>query len=132
MLGLYGFFYAVLHVALWVWVERGFDAAAIWWDVVQRPFITAGFVAIILLIPLAATSTRGMIGRLGQNWQRLHRLVYPSVVLVVLHYFWHKAGKNDFAEVGIYAALVAVLLGVRAWWAVRDAWRVPRQKAPKA
>ncbi len=131
-LGLYGFFYAVLHVALWAWIDRGLDVAAIGRDVVKRPFITVGFIAFILLIPLAATSTRGMIARLGPRWQRLHRLVYPIVVLGVLHYFWHKAGKNDFAEVGFYAGLVAVLLGLRAWWAVRDGRRAEEEKTPKS
>ena len=120
MLGLYSFFYAVLHVALWVWIDQGLDPVAMWQDVLRRPFITAGFVAFILLIPLAATSTKGMIRRLGRYWVQLHRLVYLIAVAAILHYWWHKAGKNDFGEVGIYAAVVAWLLGIRLWWAVRD------------
>lgn len=119
MLGLYCFFYAVLHVALWVWVDQGLDPAAMWRDVLKRPFITAGFVAFVLLIPLAATSTQGMIRRLGRHWTQLHRLVYLIAVAAILHYWWHKAGKNDFGTVSWYAAGVAWLLGIRLWWAVR-------------
>lgn len=119
MLGLYCFFYAVLHVTLWVWIDQGLDPAAMWKDVLKRPFITAGFIAFVLLIPLAATSTTGMIRRLGRHWAQLHRLVYLIAVAAILHYWWHKAGKNDFGTVSIYAAVVAWLLGIRVWWAVR-------------
>ena len=120
MLGLYSFFYATLHVALWVWIDQGLDPAAMWKDVIKRPFITAGFLAFVLLIPLAATSTNGMIRRLGRHWAQLHKLVYLIAVAVILHYWWHKAGKNDFGTVSIYAAVVAWLLGIRLWWAVRE------------
>lgn len=120
MLGLYSFFYAVLHVALWVWADQGFDLAAMAKDVLKRPFIAAGFVAFVLLIPLAATSTHAMIRRLGRHWVSLHRLVYVIAIAAILHYFWHKAGKNDFGEVGIYAAVVVGLLGMRVWWAFAD------------
>lgn len=121
MLGLYSFFYATLHFALWFWVDHRFDVADMWRDVEKRPFITAGFVAFVLLVPLAATSTNGMIRRLGRNWQRLHRLVYVIAVAAILHYWWHKAGKNDFSTVGIYAAVVSGLLGLRLWWAMAAA-----------
>ncbi len=120
MLGLYCFFYAVLHVALWVSADQGLDLAAMVKDVVKRPFITAGFVAFVLLIPLAATSTQAMIRRLGRHWVSLHRLVYVIAIAAILHYVWHKAGKNDFGEVGLYAAVVAGLLGMRLWWAFAD------------
>lgn len=119
MLGLYSFFYAGLHFAIWFWLDHGFDPAAMWQDVLRRPFIAAGFTAFVLLIPLAATSTQGMMRRLGRNWTRLHRLVYPIAVAAILHYWWHKAGKNDFGTVGIYAAVVGGLLGIRLWWALR-------------
>lgn len=119
MLGLYCFFYALLHVSLWVWLDHGFDLSAMWRDVLKRPFITAGFVAFILLVPLAATSTKGMIRRLGVNWVRLHRLVYLIAIVAIVHYAWHKAGKNDFETVMIYASVVAALLGIRLWWAAK-------------
>jgi len=117
MLGLYSFFYAVLHFSLWLWIDHGFDLTGMWKDVLKRPFIAAGFTAFVLLIPLAATSTKGMMRRLGVNWVRLHRLVYLIAIAAILHYWWHKAGKNDFGTVSIYAAVVAGLLGMRLWWA---------------
>ena len=128
MLGLYSFFYAVLHFSLWLWVDHAFDLAAMWQDVLERPFIAAGFTAFVLLIPLAATSTKGMMRRLGQRWVQLHRLVYLIAVAAILHYWWHKAGKNDFGTVSIYAGVVTWLLGVRLWWAWQDSRR--RSKRP--
>ena len=119
MLGLYCFFYALLHFAIWLWIDHDFDLAEMWSDVLKRPFIAAGFTAFVLLMPLAATSTRAMMRRLGVNWVRLHRLVYLIAVAAILHYWWHKAGKNDFSTVSIYAIVVAVLLGLRLWWAAR-------------
>ena len=123
MLGLYSFFYAVLHASLWVWVDQGLDVVAMARDVVRRPFIAAGVAAFVLLIPLAATSTRAMIQRLGRRWRQLHRLVYVIACAAILHYAWHKAGKNDFAEVSVYATIVMWLLGVRAWWWLKDRGR---------
>lgn len=117
MLGLYCFFYAALHFSLWFWIDHSLDLAAMWTDVLKRPFIAAGFTAFVLLIPLAATSTKGMMRRLGVNWVRLHRLVYLIAIAAILHYWWHKSGKNDFATVSIYAVVVAGLLGLRLWWA---------------
>jgi sulfoxide reductase heme-binding subunit YedZ len=81
--------------------------------VLKRPFITMGFLAFVLMLPLAATSTDAMMRRLGRRWSSLHRLVYAIAVASILHYWWHKAGKNDFSEVGWYAAAVALLLGWR-------------------
>jgi len=119
MLGLYCFFYALLHFSLWFWLDHNLDLGQMWADVVKRPFIAAGFTAFVMLLPLAATSTRAMMRRLGVNWVRLHRLIYLIAIAVILHYWWHKAGKNDFGTVRIYAAVVAALLGIRLWWAVK-------------
>lgn len=120
MLGLFAFFYAVQHFLLWLGVDRGFDVAYMIKDIAKRPFITVGFAAFVLLVPLAATSTNGMVKRLGgKRWQALHKAVYAIAVLGILHFWWHKAGKNDFGEVSIYAAVVFVLLGLRMWWWAR-------------
>jgi sulfoxide reductase heme-binding subunit YedZ len=120
MLGLFAFFYGLQHFLLWIGVDRGFDLAYMIKDVYKRPFITVGFTAFMLMVPLALTSTNGMVRRLGgRRWQALHKLVYAIAVLAILHYWWHKAGKNDFSEVSIYAAVVFVLLGMRVWWRVR-------------
>lgn len=115
MLGLYVFFYALLHVSTYVWVDQFFDWVAIFDDILKRPFITVGFVAFSLLLPLAATSSNAMIRRLGgQRWQRLHRLVYPISMLAVLHFFWMV--KLDIREPLLYALILTVLLGVRLYW----------------
>ena len=132
MLGLYAFFYALLHFTIWFWLDHGLDLSDMWSDVVKRPFITAGFTAFVLLLPLAATSTKGMMRRLGANWVRLHRLVYVIAVAAILHYWWHKAGKNDFGEVSLYAAVVAALLGIRLWWAVERRLKPPAARRPPA
>jgi sulfoxide reductase heme-binding subunit YedZ len=116
MLGLFAFFYALMHFLTFFWFDHGFDVAAMWKDVVKRPFITVGFIAFVLLIPLAATSTQGMIRRLGRRWTQLHRLIYPIAVLAILHYWWMKAGKNDLEQPLIWGAVVALLLGLRIWW----------------
>lgn len=121
MLGLFAFFYACLHLAAFVWFEHWFDMVAVLKDVIDRPFVTAGFAALMLMVPLAATSTNSMMRRLGRRWAELHRAVYAVAVLAVLHYVWHKAGKNDFAQPLAYAAVVAALLGWRVWWR----WRRP-------
>ncbi|MEI7613372.1 MAG: protein-methionine-sulfoxide reductase heme-binding subunit MsrQ [Betaproteobacteria bacterium] len=119
MLGLYCFFYALLHFTLWLWLDHDFDLLAMGRDVLKRPFITAGFTAFILLLPLAVTSTKGMMRRLGARWVKLHRLVYLIALSAILHYWWHKAGKNDFATVSLYALAVAGLLGIRVYWAAK-------------
>jgi sulfoxide reductase heme-binding subunit YedZ len=116
MLGLYTFFYALLHFTTFFWFDHNFDLAAMWRDVLKRPFITVGFIAFVLLIPLAATSTQGMIRRLGRNWARLHRLIYPIAALAILHYWWMKAGKHNFEQPIIWGCVVAVLLGLRVYW----------------
>ncbi len=115
MLGLFAFFYGCLHLATYVWFDQWFDVAGILRDVLKRPFITVGFAAFLLMLPLAVTSTQAMMRRLGRRWQQLHRLVYAVAVLGVLHFWWHKAGKNALGEPMIYAAVVAVLLLARLW-----------------
>ncbi|KAI3592006.1 Protein-methionine-sulfoxide reductase heme-binding subunit MsrQ [Cupriavidus sp. U2] len=120
MLGLFTFFYAVQHFLLWLAVDRGFDVAYMIKDIGKRPFITMGFAAFMLMIPLAVTSTNAMVRWLGgKRWQALHRSIYAIAVLAILHYWWHKAGKHDFGEVSIYAAVVFVLLAMRIWWWLR-------------
>lgn len=110
MLGLFAFFYALLHFAIFIWLEHWFDLAAALHDVAERPFITVGFLALLLMVPLAITSTQAMIRRLGRNWQALHRLIYLIAPLGVLHFWWDKSGKNDFFEPAVYGVVVAVLL----------------------
>jgi methionine sulfoxide reductase heme-binding subunit len=113
MLGLFAFFYGTLHFVTYLWFDQWFDARAILLDVIDRPFITAGFVAFLLMVPLAATSTDAMVRRLGRGWGRLHQLVYVVACAGVLHFWWHKAGKNDLFEPAVYGSIVAVLLGWR-------------------
>lgn len=120
MLGLFMFFYGVLHFMTFLWFDHFFDLAEMWKDVLRRPFITVGFIAFVLLIPLAATSTNAMIRRLGgKRWQWLHRLIYVIAPLAILHFWWMKAGKHNFTEPIIYGSILAVLLGLRVFWAVR-------------
>jgi len=112
MLGLFGFFYASLHFLTWFVLDKFFDWNEILKDVVKRPFITAGFTAFVLLIPLAVTSTIGWIRRLGgKRWQMLHRLIYVSACAGVVHYYW--LVKSDIRLPVFYGAIVAVLLVYR-------------------
>lgn len=121
MLGLYAFFYASLHFLTFLWFDHFFDLSDMWRDVVKRPFITVGFVAFVLLLPLALTSNQWMIRQLGgKQWQLLHRLVYLIAPLGVLHYFWMKAGKNLLLQPLLFAALVSGLLGVRLHWRLQS------------
>lgn len=120
MLGLYTFFYGLLHFITFLWFDHFFDLAAMWKDVLKRPFITVGFIAFVLLIPLAVTSTNGMIKRLGgKRWQWLHRLIYVIAPLAVLHFWWMKAGKHNFTEPIIFGTLLGLLLLLRLWYAAR-------------
>lgn len=116
MLGLFAFFYGCLHLTTYLWLDQFFDVAAIVKDIVKRPFITIGFATWVLMVPLAVTSTHAMVRRLGgRNWQRLHRLVYAVGICAVIHYWW--LVKKDIRQPAIYAAVLAVLLGLRlAWW----------------
>ena len=113
MLGLFVFFYAVLHFSIWLWLDQNLDFAAMLQDVFKRPFITMGFLSFVLLIPLAMTSNHFSQKKLGRKWSKLHRLVYVIACSVILHYWWHKAGKNDLSTVSIYAAIVLALLVTR-------------------
>ena len=123
LLGLFAFCYVCLHFAVWIVVDHFFDWEQMLADIVKRPYITVGVLALTLLVPLAATSTARMVKRLGgANWRRLHRLVYLVGVLAVLHYLWlAKVGVNDPY---VYAGVLALLLGIRLWdWARRVATR---------
>jgi sulfoxide reductase heme-binding subunit YedZ len=111
MLGLFAFFYASLHFITYIWLDQFFDLASVARDIVKRPFITLGFAAFLLLIPLALTSTQAMMRRLGRRWQQLHRLVYGIAILGVLHYLW--LVKQDMTQPLIYGGLLALLLGAR-------------------
>ncbi|TFW21071.1 sulfoxide reductase heme-binding subunit YedZ [Massilia arenosa] len=118
MLGLFAFFYASLHFLCFIWFDHFFDLQAMWKDVLKRPFITVGFTAFVLLVPLAVTSTNGMVRRLGgKRWQWLHRLVYVIAPLGILHFWWMKAGKHNFTEPIIFGSIVALLLAFRVYWA---------------
>ncbi|NOT18576.1 MAG: sulfoxide reductase heme-binding subunit YedZ [Sulfuriferula sp.] len=114
MLGLFSFFYASLHFITYIWLDQFFDFSAILHDIYKRPFITVGFVAFLLLIPLALTSSNAMIRRLGAlRWQKLHKLVYLIAILGVLHYIW--LVKKDLTQPLIYATVLTLLLGWRVW-----------------
>jgi len=118
MFGLYAFFYAVLHLTSYVWLEQFFDVAAIVKDIVKRPFITIGFAAFAMMIPLAVTSTDAMVRRIGgQNWIALHRLVYVLAICGVIHYWW--LVKRDITQPAIYALVLALLLAYRVASALR-------------
>jgi methionine sulfoxide reductase heme-binding subunit len=120
MLGLFVYFYVVLHLLCYGWFDMGFDLADIANDIVKRPFILVGFSAFVLLTPLAATSLNRAIKALGaKRWQLLHKMVYLVAGLAVLHFFWMRAGKNNFAEVFVYAAILGVLLGWRFTQCIR-------------
>ena len=120
MLGLFSFFYGLLHFLCFAWLDMGFDLASILRDIAKRPFILVGTSALLLMLPLAATSFNRAIRTLGAaRWQRLHRAVYAVALLALLHFFWMRSGKNDFAEVAIYAVVIGVLLGWRLWRRVR-------------
>ena len=116
MLGLFCFFYACLHFLTWFVIDQQFDIQAIYQDFYKRTFITLGLFAFILLIPLAITSTKGMQKKLGRSWVKLHSLIYLIAILVMLHYYVHKAAKNNFGEVRVYIAILSLLL---AWRLIR-------------
>ncbi len=119
MLGLFTFFYLVLHFLAYAWLDMGLDPQAIAKDIPKRPFALVGFAAFVLMLPLAATSFNRAIKALGAaRWRALHRGVYAIALLGLLHFFWMRSAKSDFAEVAVYAAIVALLLG----WRVQRAW----------
>ncbi len=117
MLGLYSFFYASVHLLTYIWFDQFFDGEEILLDIIKRPFITLGMLAFILLLPLVLTSNRGMMRRLGQNWKKLHRLIYLIAVLGVLHFFL--LVKADLLEPAIYVGILSLLLGYRLWHGLR-------------
>ncbi len=123
MLGLFVFFYALLHLLCYSWFDMGFELGDIAADIAKRPFILVGMLAFALLLALAATSFNRAIRWLGgKRWQALHRAVYAAAGLALLHFFWMRAGKNNFVEVGVYAAIVLALLAWRVW----HRWKSPR------
>jgi methionine sulfoxide reductase heme-binding subunit len=125
MIGLFVFFYVCMHFLTWIWIDQYFDVQSIIKDVIKRPFITLGFACLLMLIPLAITSTDNMVRRLGaRNWKRLHRLVYVIGIGGVIHYWW--LVKSDIREPLLYASILVVLLGLRLWWA----WRARRAIVP--
>lgn len=117
MLGLWTFAYASLHFAAWLVLDLAGWWSRVWPEIVERPYITVGFAAWLLLVPLAVTSTRGWMRRLGRNWGRLHRLAYAIAMLAVLHFWW--VVKSDFREPLLYAAILALLLGWRLFRRLR-------------
>lgn len=122
LLGLFAFFYVGLHFSVWLAVDHFFDWRQMGTDIVKRPYITVGMAALLCLIPLAATSTTGMIKRLGAlTWRRLHRLVYVAGLLASVHFLW--LAKVGRVEQYVYAGALTTLLGVRLWYAARRVMR---------
>ena len=133
MFGLFVYFYVVVHLLSYSWFDMGFDAADIVKDIIKRPFILVGFTAFVLLTPLAATSFNKAIKTMGvKRWQMLHKLVYLISGLGLLHFFWMRAGKNNFAEVFVYAGVIAVLLGWRVQQYVKKKKLQPSKKKSSA
>jgi sulfoxide reductase heme-binding subunit YedZ len=122
MLGLYVFFYAFCHFLIWFVADHSFDFSEMLEDIIKRPYITLGFSAFVLLIPLAATSNQAMVRRLGKGWKKLHRLTYLIVLLGVLHFLW--LVKADYLEPGIYAVIAGILLlqrvNINKWFESRS------------
>ena len=120
MLGLFVFFYAAQHLLAYAWFDMGFEFPDIVKDIGKRPFILVGFAGFVGLAAMAATSFNGAIRWLGlRRWQRIHRVVYAIGCMAILHFFWMRAGKNDFAEVAFYAAVMGALLAWRLWSRLR-------------
>ena len=130
MLGLFAFFYAVLHLAVWGIFDHDYfrSVSTMTEDIVKRPFITMGSLALLLMIPLALTSTKGWIRRMGKRWTQLHRLVYVSAIAAVIHFLWKE--KVIINETVTYAAILALLLAIRVFFAVRK--RIAAASAPTA
>ncbi len=129
MFGLFAYFYGVTHFLCYAWLDMSLNLGDIVRDIPKRPFILVGSLAMLLMTPLAATSFNQAIKALGaKRWKRLHQLVYAIALLGLLHFFWMRAGKNDFGEWSIYALLLAGLLG----WRLRQAWLRRRRPAPAA
>jgi methionine sulfoxide reductase heme-binding subunit len=118
MLGLFAFFYATLHVLTWAVIDQFFDLPAMIEDVAKRPYITVGMAGYLMMVPLAITSSAAMIRRLGRRWQTLHRLTYFAAIAGVIHFWW--LVKADIREPQRFAAVLTVLLAIRAWWVLRS------------
>ncbi|MEP0202342.1 MAG: protein-methionine-sulfoxide reductase heme-binding subunit MsrQ [Halioglobus sp.] len=120
MLGLYVFFYAMIHLVSFAHFYVGWTGAILLEELIERPYITAGFVAWLIMVPLTVTSTRNMQRRLGRSWMRLHQLVYLAVLLACLHLLWQ--ARSDITEAAVYAGIVTILLGWRVtrWWSRRS------------
>jgi methionine sulfoxide reductase heme-binding subunit len=134
LIGLFAFFYATLHLLTYITLDRFFDFSEIGSDILKRPYITVGFLAFLLLLPLALTSTRGWIRRLGRRWLQLHRLIYPAAALAVLHFYWKKASKADVSEPLLFAGILGILLLLRVAFYFQRRTRLPtgRQASPGA
>ncbi len=128
MLGLFAFAYVLLHFLFYLFVDQALDWRQLLADIAKRPYITVGFAALLMLVPLAVTSTRGAMRRLGRRWQLLHRLVYVATVLGCVHFWWQV--KADVREPLVYAAIAGVLLGWRGWRAIRRRARAATSAAP--
>lgn len=118
MFGLFCFFYAAIHFLIWLWLDQDFDVEAMFKDIMDRPFITMGFITLVLLIPLALSSNQWSVRKLGRRWGHLHKLVYVIAATALIHYWWHKSGKNDIGTPAIYAAVILLLM----------LFRIPRLK----
>ena len=118
MMGLFTFFYASLHFLAFLWFDHFFDVQAMLLDVVKRPFIAMGFATFLLLLPLAITSTNRMMRKLGKRWKTLHQLIYLIIIMGLLHFWWMRAGKQNFAQPLLISVIALVLLGSRlvTWW----------------
>jgi methionine sulfoxide reductase heme-binding subunit len=118
MMGLFTFFYASLHFLAFLWFDHFFDVQAMLLDVVKRPFIAMGFATFLLLLPLAITSTNSMMRKLGKRWKTLHQLIYLIIIMGLLHFWWMRAGKQNFAQPLLISVIALVLLGSRlvTWW----------------
>ncbi len=127
MLGLFSFFYILLHFTVYAVLDQGLDLAAVAEDIIERPYITLGVTGLLLLLPLAATSTRGMMRRLGKRWQKLHRLIYVIAVLGVWHFYWQV--KLDAIDPAVYAGILALLLLTRLHYARQKRIRLERATA---
>lgn len=114
MLGLFAFFYITLHFLAYAVLDQSLDLKAIFEDIVKRPYITLGMAGLLMLIPLAVTSTKGMMRRLGKRWQQLHRLVYVIAIVAVWHFYWQV--KLDTLDASIYAIILVILLGTRVYF----------------
>ena len=112
-LGLFTFFYGFLHFTIWYWLDHDFNFTAMISDVIKRPFITTGFIALLIMSLLAITSNQTAMRLLGGKWKILHRFIYLIAILAVIHYFWHKEGKRDFLVVYIYTGIILSLLFIR-------------------